>query len=85
MGYYLDKAGSGYSIKKTDTLRRHSKFLYAGRILKFIKEDNEFYLHTGARTAKKFMLKQVTGADNVTHNLNNAYYLDSYFKMSVSL
>ena len=85
MGYYFDKAGSGYSIKNTDTLTGQTNLLYEGKIVKLISENNKFYLLTGFTKGKKFLLQLVTNASNVVHNLNNAYYLDSYFKMSDSL
>ncbi len=85
MGYYLDKAGTGYAIKNTDTLTMQSNLQYAGQTAKLINENDKFYLLTGVTKVKRFLLKPVPKDVNVIRNLNNAFYLDSYFRMSDSL
>ncbi|MFC0775745.1 hypothetical protein [Terrimonas alba] len=41
MGGYLDKAGSGYSIRKTDTLMRQAGGVYTGKSIRVLTENNK--------------------------------------------
>lgn len=85
MGYYLDKAGAGFSIKGIDTIIRQHDGNFSGHDLKLVKEDNKFYLITNLKKSKKIFLEKVNDLDVVNNNLNNAYYLDRYFKISEKL
>jgi len=82
IGSYLDKAGTGYSIRSTDTLTRQTDNNYAGKTSQFINEENKYYLIRTARKTKKIAADQAKTNAMMNHNLNNAYYLDNYFKMS---
>jgi hypothetical protein len=85
MGKYLDKAGTGYSIKKTDTLSRQPDGSYSGYTSKIIRENNRLYLVRVDRKDRKFGIDTVPFSTVFHTNLNNAYYLDSYFRMSRDL
>lgn len=85
MGRYLDKAGSGYSIIKTDTLTRNSEDTYSSSKTKIISENDKLYLVTDFKKTRKFLLDTVKNISVANNNLNNAYYLDQYFKMSNEL
>ena len=85
MGRYLDKAGSGYSIAATDTLIIHEDGSYSGNKTKVVKENNKLYLIITGKKTSKFLLNTVKDPDLSNYNLNNAYYLDHYFKMCEEL
>jgi len=85
VGKYLDKAGMGYSIKKTDTLARQADGSYSGNALKIIRENNRLYLVREDRKGRKFRIDTVPSSTVFHTNVNNAYYLDSYFRMSRDL
>ncbi len=85
IGSYLDKAGTGYSIRNTDTLTRQPANNYVGKATKLINENNKSYLITELKKTKTFLLDPVKNLEVVNSNLNNAYYLDNYFKMSDEL
>lgn len=85
MGSYLDKAGTGYSIRKTDTLARQPDGSYSGSISRIIRENNRLYLVNGDNKVRKFRIDTVRSLTAFNNNLNNAYYLDSYFRMSKEL
>jgi hypothetical protein len=82
MGGYLDKAGTGYSIRKTDTLTRQPDGSYNGGTTKIITENSKRWLVIEEKKARRLLLEPAKDAALVNTNLNNAYYLDSYFKMS---
>jgi hypothetical protein len=85
MGSHLDKAGTGYSIRKTDTLTRQPDGSYAGSTSRITRENNRLYLVTELKKTKKHSIDTVTSLAVFNNNLNNAYYLDSYFRMSREL
>lgn len=85
MGGYLDKAGEGYSLRSTDTLFRQTDGTYTGNNIQIATESNKLYLVTESKKTKKFLLETVESLNAANHNLNNAYYLDHYFKMSDEL
>lgn len=85
MGSYFDKAGTGYSIRKTDTLIKQPDGTYLGKTTKIIRDNNKFYLVTENKKTKKFNIDTVKTLSVVNNNLNNAYYLDNYFKISDEL
>lgn len=81
MGHYLDKAGSGYSIAATDTVLKNEDGSYSGNETKLARQNNKLYLITNHKKISKFLLDTVKNPDIAFQNLNNAYYLDHYFKM----
>jgi len=81
MGRYLDKAGSGYSIRKTDTLVRQPDGVYLGNYNKVIEDNKRVYLIAQNKKTKTFILDTPANVTNVHTNLNNAYYLDNFFSM----
>ena len=81
MGSYLDKAGSGYSIRSTDTLIQQSDGVYIGKNTKVFSENKNLYLETKNKKIKKFMVGPPADLTMVYTNLNNAYYLDNFFSM----
>ena len=85
MGRYLDKAGTGYSIRQTDTLTRNSEGRYTGKELSIAGEDGKRYLATEGKKVKRLLLDGVTHSNTVHQHLNNAYFLDRYFEMSEDL
>ncbi|HEY0067570.1 MAG TPA: hypothetical protein VGB46_09405 [Flavisolibacter sp.] len=85
MGKYLDKAGMGYSIRETDTLVRQPGGSYSGSTSRIIRENNRLYLVSGDKKARKFRIDTVRSLTDFNNNLNNAYFLDSYSRMSREL
>lgn len=85
MGKYLDKAGMGYSIRKTDTLRQQPDGSFAGNGSRIIRENNRLYLIPELKKTRKLPIDTVKSLAVFNNNLNNAYYLDSYFRMSREL
>ena len=86
IGKYLDKAGVGSSIRKTDTLFLQSDKSYKGK--EFIIENitNQFYItKLTEKKSKKYKLNIVEKRKTAYQDLNNAYYLDNYFAMSERL
>ena len=81
MGSYLDKAGSGYSIRSTDTLIRQSDGVYTGKNTKVFSENKIVFLETQNKKTKKFIVDTSANLTMVNTNLNNAYYLDNFFSM----
>ncbi len=82
MGIYLDKAGRGSAIVSTDTLEKRTDGIYEGKHSRIVRENDQLYLITGD---KKTVRRQLATSEhiNVANNdLNNAYYLGQYFKMS---
>ncbi|MEP7142319.1 MAG: hypothetical protein ABI707_05595 [Ferruginibacter sp.] len=85
IGRYLDKAGTGNSIKSVDTLIQQSNEIYIGKHSKIIEENKKFYLVKEFNKTKNFRIELVKDVEMANNNLNNAYYLDNYFKMSDEL
>jgi hypothetical protein len=87
MGFYDDAAGRGYVINQTDTLAKQLNGTYYGRFKEIISENNKFYLVTKSKSKKKHYLEVVKASalSGINNNLNNAYYLDHYFKMAHEL
>jgi hypothetical protein len=85
MGKYMDKAGMGYSIIKTDTLARQPDGTYSGNGSRITRENNRLYLITQLKKTRKLPIDTVRSLAVFNNNLNNAYYLDSYFRMSREL
>lgn len=85
IGSYFDKAGTGYSIRNIDTLIKQSAGNYIGKTTKLIYENNKSFLEIELMKTKKFLLGTVKNLEVANRNLNNAYYLDNYFKMSEEL
>ena len=83
MGKYLDKAGVGLSIRKTDTLYLQADNSYKGKEYKIENTNNQFYISSlTEKKSKKYKLNIVEKIKAAYQDLNNAYYLDNYFAMS---
>lgn len=85
IGNYFDKAGTGYIVEQTDTLSRQIDGAYLGKQTKIIFEGNRCYLLTQSKKAKRVPLDTVKSLNVVNNKLNNAYYLERYFRMSDEL
>jgi hypothetical protein len=83
MGKYLDKAGIGSSIKKTDTLFLQSDNSYKGKEFNIENINNQLYITSlNGKKTKKYKLNILENREIAFKDLNNAYYLDNYFAMS---
>ena len=86
MGKYLDKAGVGSSIRKTDTLFLQLDNNYKGKEFKIENISNQLYITSlTEKKSKKYELNIVESRKIAYQDLNNAYYLDNYFAMSERL
>jgi hypothetical protein len=86
MGKYLDKAGVGSSIRKTDTLFLQSDKSYKGKEFKIENIISQLYIASlTEKKSKKYKLNISENIKIASQDLNNAYYLDSYFAMSERL
>lgn len=85
MGRHLDKGGTGYSIIRTETLTRQPDGNYSGNASSIIREKDRLYLISGDKKARKFGMDTVRSLSVFNTDMNNAYYLDSYFRMSREL
>jgi hypothetical protein len=86
MGKYLDKAGVGSSITKTDTLYLQSDNIYKGKEFNIENVANQLYITSlTEKKTKKYKLDIVQSKKIVYQDLNNAYYLDNYFAMAERL
>jgi hypothetical protein len=83
MGGYLDKAGIGASIRRTDTLYQQSDNSFKGKEFKIENNNNVFYITSlTEKKSKKYKLNTCSDNKLAFQDLNNAYYLGSYFAMS---
>jgi hypothetical protein len=82
MGKYLDKAGIGSSIKKIDTLYLQPGNAYIGKEFKIETVNNRLYIRSLTGKTKGYELGIVENKKLALQDLNNAYFLDSYFAMS---
>jgi hypothetical protein len=80
MGRYLDKGGSGFAILLTDTLLRESDSEFKGKFYTLFNTDINYTLLTDK--SKKLELENEKDISKVNFELNNAYYLRSYFDLS---
>ncbi|MCU0444443.1 MAG: hypothetical protein MUE85_05945 [Microscillaceae bacterium] len=75
----------GYSMHQIDTLIKQSNKTFIGKQLSISLENNQYYLSiksfNNSGKTKKLELETIKNMDEYRHNLNNAYYLNSYFKM----
>lgn len=86
MGKYLDKAGVGSSIRKTDTLYLYPDYSYKGKEFKIDNVNNQPYIRSLTdKKTKRYKLDIVENSKTTFQDLNNAYYLDNYFAMSKRL
>jgi len=86
MGRYLDKAGVGSSIEKTDTLVLQPDKSYKGKSFKVEQSNNQLYISSlHEKKSKNYKLEIVENTKDAHYNLNNAYYLDNYFAMTARL
>jgi len=86
MGKYLDPAGVGSSIRKTDTLFLQSDNSYKGKEFKIENITNQLYITSlTKKKSKQYKLSIVENRKTAYQDLNNAYYLDNYFAMSERL
>ena len=84
MGNYLDKAGSGSSIRSTDTLTRksdQSNVTYSGKRTRILNENGKLYLEIQGKKTSRYKLDSVTNSATANSNLNNAYYLDHFIAL----
>ena len=63
IGRYIDKAGTGNSIKGADTLIQQSNEIYIGTHTKLIKENKKFYLVKEFKKPKKFLIEPVKNVE----------------------
>jgi len=83
MGRYLDKAGVGSSIEKTDTLFLQLDKSYQGKSFKVQENNNQLYIAgLNEKKLKHYKLEIAENTKDATYHLNNAYYLDNYFAMA---
>jgi hypothetical protein len=83
MGLHYDKAGSGAAIILTDTL-----FLFKGEEFKgkhYTLFKNGIHYTLVADNGKKYAAEPEDDLNKVNSELNNAYYLKSYFDLSDKL
>ena len=86
MGRYLDKAGVGSSIIKTDTLHLQVGNNYIGKEFKIESIANQLYIKSFTnKKSKTYKLDIVAKRKTAYQDLNNAYYLSNYFAMSERL
>ena len=86
MGKYLDKAGVGSSIIKTDTLYLQANNDYKGKEFKIGSIANQLYVtNLTEKKSRTYKLNIVENKKTVYQDLNNAYYLSNYFAMSERL
>jgi hypothetical protein len=86
MASYLDKAGSGSSIRKADTLFLQSDKSYKGKEFKIENITSQLYITSlTEKKSKKYKLNICENIKIASQDLNNAYYLDCYFAMSERL
>jgi len=83
MGSYLDKAGTGSAISNIDTLIKTSEQEFKGSNYLLSNQLNHFYLQSA--NAKKTNLIIEPDLSKVNTELNNAYFLKSYFDLSDKL
>jgi hypothetical protein len=75
----------GYTIKGIDTLARQSDGWYIGKKTKIIKKRDKLFLIREAKKKKEMSLVNVEDRAAANTQLNNAYYLDQYLKMSKAI
>src|SRR5688572_3095108 len=86
IGRHWDKAGSGFSLRGSDTLLREAGGDYTGRSGRITKNvDGYTFTGTDQRKDRILHLGTVTNLPATQLKLNNGYFLDSYFKMSAEL
>jgi hypothetical protein len=83
MGSYFDKAGSGSAILLTDTLVSAKENEFKGKLYTLFKNDTRYTLLSD--TGKKLETEPENDLDKVNLELNNAYFLKSYFDLSDKL
>lgn len=84
--HYHPKAGFlGYSIRSLDTLSSVSDGTYTHKYSKIVTENGKIYLlleHTHQKNkSEKLVLETKQTIEEYHQNLNNAYYLDSFFNL----
>ena len=82
MGSYLDKAGSGPSFIWSDSLNIDPGGGYSGKHSKLVLINDHLFLDTKVRISRRFFLVPVKDQVRANRDLNNAYYLGEYFKMT---
>jgi len=83
MGRYFDKAGSGSAIILTDTLILTKENEFQGKQYSLIKIETHYILL--AENGKKYETEPENDLKKVNSELNNAYFLKSYFDLSDKL
>ncbi|HEX6332706.1 MAG TPA: hypothetical protein VFZ78_00690 [Flavisolibacter sp.] len=86
MGFVMDKGGSGYSMGTSDTLHRQTDGLLKGKIT-WVRGagDEQFLFLSSKKSTRQFRVAPVQDLEQAYENLNNAYYLDAYFRMKDSI
>jgi hypothetical protein len=82
MGKYLDKAGSGPAILLSDTLLNKASNEFNGRVYSLLKTNDNYILLAGRKTLKT---EPEDDINKVITELNNAYYLKSFWELSKRL
>lgn len=83
MGFYVDVAGEGSAIILTDTLVFTKENEWRGSQYRLTRKENQYTLLS--RSGKAYKTEPETNMDKVNTELNNAYYLKSYFDLSKKL
>lgn len=83
MGILANSDGTGYTLIKTDTLTKVSEQNYVGKLYTLSNVNSDPVLET--TNGKKLNLENAPDTNLIYSNLNNAYYLSLYFKLSDSL
>jgi hypothetical protein len=83
MGSYFDKAGSGSAIILIDTLMMTGENEFKGEQFTLKKNNTHYTLVT--ENGKEYETEPENDLNRVNSELNNAYYLKSYFDLSDKL
>ena len=81
MRSYIDKAGTGSSIRQEDTLSKVTGGSYVGKSASITANEEQLFLVLRGKKTKTLKLEPIKSESVTNHQLNNAYFLDSYFSM----
>lgn len=84
MGGYLDKAGTGFSIISIDTLQQQAGGLFTNDKIQLQKNEDGYEVTLQGKKENQFNLK-AADAEKAKTDINNGYYLKSYFAMADEL
>jgi hypothetical protein len=80
MGTYMHKGGSGKSITLTDTLLPLNLNEYKGKVYTLIRKDTSYTLSRD-NGSSRYKAETEYDIKKVNRDLNNAYFLESHFKL----